>query len=101
MYGAGFGAQLGTGVVTVITTAIVYAWLVALVVTRSAPGGALVGAAFGVGRSLPFAAVAGVRVPDELRSRLRRLTVWSRSGRLAAAAASVAVGAACLVVRPA
>jgi hypothetical protein len=32
VYGAGFGAQLGTGVTTVVTTATVYAWMAAAVV---------------------------------------------------------------------
>jgi hypothetical protein len=101
VYGFGFGAQLGTGVMTVISSATVFAWLAATVVSGSAGGGAIVGAAFGAARSLPFAAVARVRVPAELRARLRALTAWSGPGRLIAAGTSVVVGAACLVTRPA
>jgi len=99
VYGAGFGAQLGTGVATVITSATVYAWLAATALSGSARAGALVGASFGMGRSVPFVAVAGVRAAPELRVRLRRLTVWSGAGRSVAAGINLAVGAACLAVR--
>jgi sulfite exporter TauE/SafE len=99
VYGAGFGAQLGAGVVTVVTSATVYAWLVAAALSGSADAGAVVGASFGVGRSLPFFAVAGIRLAPELRARLRRLTAWSRPGRWVAAGTALAVGATCLAVR--
>jgi len=100
VYGAGFGAQLGAGVVTVITSATVYAWLAAAALSGSTAAGAVIGASFGLARSLPFLAVAGVTVPRDLRARLRRLTAWSGPGRVVAAGASVAVGAVCLVARP-
>jgi len=92
VYGAGFGAQLGAGVTTIVTTATVYAWMAAAVLGGSAAAGAVVGAAFGVARSVPFAAVAGVRGPAELRGMIRRLTSWAPAGRVGAACASVAVG---------
>ena len=100
VYGAGFGAQLGAGVVTVITSATVYAWLAAALLSRSALAGAVVGAAFGVARSAPFAAVAGVRLPVELRDRLRRLSASARPSRFVAAGATIVAGATCLVTRP-
>jgi len=92
VYGAGFGVQLGAGVTTIVTTATVYAWMAAAVLGGSLAAGAVVGAAFGVARSLPFMAVAGVEGPDELRGMIRRLTSWAPAGRLAAAWASLAVG---------
>ncbi len=97
VYGAGFGAQLGVGVVTVITSATVYAWLAALALCGSAAGGALIGAAFGLARAVPFAAVARVQAPEQLRRRLRTLAGWAGPGRAAAAATAAAVGAGCLV----
>jgi hypothetical protein len=100
VYGAGFGAQLGAGVATVITSATVYVWLVATLVSGSAAAGAVVGASFGIGRSLPFLTVAGIRAAPELRARLRRLAAWSRQGRLIGAGTALAVGATCLAVRP-
>jgi hypothetical protein len=99
VYGAGFGAQLGVGVVTVVTSALVYAWLAAAVLAASPLGGALVGAAFGLGRAAPFAVVRRVARPDELRARLRLVTRWAQPGRVAAAGASLALGAGCLVAR--
>jgi hypothetical protein len=99
VYGLGFGAQLGVGVVTVVTSALVYAWLAAAVLAGSAPAGAVVGAAFALGRAAPFALVRGVSGPAELRARLRAVLRWEVPGRAAAAGASLAVAAGCLVVR--
>lgn len=57
VYGAGFGAQLGVGLVTIITTAAVdVTWLLAAVVGSPA-GGAVVGGAFGLARALPVLAL--------------------------------------------
>jgi cytochrome c biogenesis protein CcdA len=99
VYGVGFGAQLGAGVVTVITSAMVYAWLVAAALAGSALAGAAVGAAFAVGRAAPFALVRRVRQPEDLRARLRLVMGWARPGRVIAAGASLAVGAGCLAAR--
>jgi hypothetical protein len=99
VYGAAFGAQLGVGVATVVTSALVYAWLAAVVLTGSVRGGALIGAAFALGRSVPFVFVRRAERPEELRARLRLLTSWAVTGRLAAAGASLVVGAGCLVAR--
>jgi|SRR5579862_138073 len=99
VYGAGFGAQLGAGVMTVVTSALVYAWLAAAALVASPGGGALVGAAFAAGRAAPFALVRRAVRPEELRARLRLLAGWAGRGRLAAAGASLAVGAGCLVAR--
>lgn len=93
VYGAGFGAQLGLGVVTIVSTATVYAWVAAAALGGSATGGALVGAAFGTARTLPLMAVARTHTPADLRGVLWRLTSLAGPGRAAAAGASVAVGA--------
>jgi hypothetical protein len=92
VYGAGFGAQLGTGVTTVVTTATVYAWMAAAVLGGSTAAGAVVGAAFGLARSVPFAAVAGVEGPADLRGTIGRLTAWAPAGRVGAACAALVVG---------
>jgi len=99
VYGVGFGAQLGVGVVTVVTSALVYAWVAAAVLVGSAPAGAGVGAAFALGRAAPFALVRGVSGPAELRARLRAALRWGGPGRVGAAGASLAVAAGCLVAR--
>lgn len=94
VYGIGYGGQLGAGIVTVVTTATVYAWLVAVAGAGSAAAGAVAGAAFGAARAAPLLAVRRSDTPASLRATLARLAGWAGAGRLAAAASSVAVGAA-------
>ncbi len=52
VYGVAFGAQLGTGVVTIVTSAAVYAAALGAVLCGTVASGALVGAAFGAVRAL-------------------------------------------------
>ena len=83
VYGAGYGVQLGFGVVTIVTTASVYAVVALALLSHSAATGALIGATFGLLRAAP---VIGVRrVVDA--GRLRRL--HERLDALAAPAARV------------
>ncbi len=81
VYGLGFGYQLGLGVVTVVTTASVYLTIVLAFLTDSVWGGLIVGAAFGLARSLPLLAVGGVRGPGQLRQVMRRATGQDRLAR--------------------
>jgi hypothetical protein len=86
VYGAGFGFQLGLGVVTIVTTAAVpAAWLLVLL-TASPVAGAAVGLAFGLSRGLPVLANAGVNTPGRLWSFQRRF----HAGEAAAHQATVA-----------
>jgi Na+/citrate or Na+/malate symporter len=72
VYGAGYGAQLGLGTVTIVTTAFVYLpWLFALM-AGSAPAGAIVGVAFGCARALVVFTMADVDDADRLRAAHRR-----------------------------
>jgi hypothetical protein len=87
VYGAGFGFQLGLGVVTIVTTAAVYAAIAAAFLTGSAAAGAVVGAAFGAARAVTLLAAAPVRGPLALAVLDRRLRTWERPARLAALAA--------------
>jgi hypothetical protein len=96
VYGAGYGGQLGLGVVTVVTSATVYAWLVAAAVSGSTARGAIVGASFGVARAMPLLLVRRADSPPALRTVVARLTGWALAGRRLAAGASVAVGAVAL-----
>lgn len=66
VWGLGFGAQLGFGVVTIVTTSTVYATVLAATLTGSLTGGLVVGGVFGLARALPVFAVAGVRRPEQL-----------------------------------
>ena len=75
VYGFGFGLQLGTGFVTIVTTASIYlAWLGAFVL-GSAELGALVGLGFGLARALPLIAGSRVHTPHAVRARYLR---WAR-----------------------
>jgi hypothetical protein len=80
VYGLGFGAQLGLGVVTIVTTGAVYATALLAVVVGSATTpwngvllGAAVGAAFGAARALPLLLVGQASDPGALRGVHRRL----------------------------
>ena len=93
VWGAGFGFQLGIGVVTIVTTSTVYATSLAAALTGSVAGGAAIGAVFGVARALPVYAVAGVRRPDQLfrvDAVLRRLAIPARRSAYGAGAALAA-----------
>lgn len=83
VYGAGFGFQLGLGVVTTVTTAAVpAAWLLALL-SGSPAVGAVVGLAFGLSRGLPVLATAGVDTPARLWSFQRRFQAGAATARWA------------------
>jgi sulfite exporter TauE/SafE len=66
VWGLTFGAQLALGVITVVTTAMVYVTWLAAFLTGSVAAGALVGIAFGLARALPILSVASVRTSRQL-----------------------------------
>jgi hypothetical protein len=86
VYGVGFGAQLGFGVVTIITSATVYGVVLVAAWAGDLRVGAVLGATFGLVRALP---VLGTRRADEPIA-LRRLL--ARVERAARPAEHVAVG---------
>jgi len=92
VYGGAFGAQLGAGVVTVVTTSAVYVTFAAAFLTGSPAWGAVVGGCFGLVRALPVMATRNVRRTDQLVAVDRRLDAWSRPARRLAVAAQVAIG---------
>lgn len=96
VYGAGFGFQLGLGVVTIVTTATVYATLALAVLTQSVAGGAAVGATFGMVRALPVLAAARVTTPARLAALHRRLAAWSSYAHRATVGVPCLVGTAAL-----
>jgi hypothetical protein len=102
--GTGFGAQLGFGAVTIVTSASTYlAWWFELA-CGSTVWGAVIGAAFGLARALPLFAMSGVRDAGELRRRnaaivtalpiARRVTIGAQfvAAGLLGVAAIAAVG---------
>lgn len=87
VYGAGFGAQLGVGLATTVTTAGVYATTGLLVVLGGAGSlvaAQVVGAAFGLARACPVLAGGALRDPASLRRRAARVAAGATTSRLAA-----------------
>jgi hypothetical protein len=76
VYGLGFGAQLGVGITTVVSSAATYVALLAAFLTGSALGGALVLGCFGLVRGITPLAAAHVRRPDQLIAMHARLDRW-------------------------
>ncbi|MFG0265699.1 MAG: hypothetical protein ACF8AM_11210 [Rhodopirellula sp. JB055] len=83
VYGGAFGAQLGAGAATYVVTWLVWALAVSAVAVGDPLGGAIVGAAFGVGRSVFPLAAGWIDRPS-------RLTAFNRS--MAAVAVPVTRG---------
>jgi hypothetical protein len=98
VYGAGFGAQLGVGFATVITTGAVHLTFLLALLTRSPLAGAAVGAAFGLGRGLSLLAGRRARAPDSLRRLHVRLDGRRRVAGRVTAATLAAVGLGAVVV---
>ncbi|MGI8922193.1 MAG: hypothetical protein ACR2HD_11115 [Solirubrobacteraceae bacterium] len=85
VYGVGFGAQLGAGVVTVVMTSSVYVVLVAAFASGQWQSGALIGAVAGALRGATVLAAARVRTPSQLVALHARMDAWRapiRSGSL-------------------
>ena len=76
VYGAGYGAQLGLGVTTIVSSAATYVALLAALLTASAPAGAIVLGCFGAVRGLTPLAAAGVRSQRQLLEFHRALARW-------------------------
>jgi hypothetical protein len=99
VYGVGFGAQLGAGVATVVSTSAVYATLLAALLTGSPEWGGLAGGTFGLVRGLSVLPARKVRNAHALVALDAGLRRWERPSRvitgamLAAFAATAAVGA--------
>ncbi len=94
VYGGGFGLQLGAGVLTRVTTSLVYAVIVAAALTGSVAAGALVVGAFGLVRALPLLVLGGVDDPAELRDVHRRVAAragMARTGTRVLQAATAAL----------
>jgi len=97
VYATTFGAQLGAGVVTIVTSAVTYALLVLFLVT-GLPEALLAGAVFGLVRALPVLLGWRATSPDRLRAlalaleRGRKPMHWVTVGVTALAAVGLAIG---------
>ncbi|WP_370327167.1 hypothetical protein [Euzebya sp.] len=70
VYGGGYGLQLGTGLVTVIPSSVVWATWLGAALLADPRLGALVGLTFGLVRALPLLAAGRVRTVGALRRTL-------------------------------
>lgn len=78
VYGLGFGAQLGFGMVTIVTSSTVYATVLLCALSGSPRLGLLMGTAFGAVRGIPVLLTARVRQRDDLHRLFRGLDRWAR-----------------------
>ena len=83
IFGAGFGFQLGLGVVTIVTTSAIYLTLAGELLSGSAASGLFIGTVFGLARALPIVTVAPVRDPQTLRGVHASLARWQGPVRTA------------------
>ena len=74
VYGAGFGLQLGTGVVTIVPSAVTYATLAAALLSATWQTGLLIGVVFGAVRSVPLLLTGRLRTADALYRTTQRVT---------------------------
>ena len=84
VYAAGFGWQLGTGVVTIVTSAVTYALLV-LMVLGGLPISVVAGGLFGLVRALPLLAGWRADSPERLRALALRLETGRRPAHMVTA----------------
>ncbi|MDQ6836235.1 MAG: hypothetical protein M3016_08620 [Actinomycetota bacterium] len=94
VYGLGFGAQLGLGLSTIVTSAATYVGLLAAVLSGSAAAGALIYGSYGLLRGVTPLLASGVRAPEQLVT----LHVGLARGRAPVTVASLAVLGTLLVL---
>lgn len=96
VYGLGFGLQLGAGLTTIVTAALVYVVFALCLVSGSWAVGLALGATFGAVRGLVVLAGRGVQTPDELMAFHRRLQAAAPAARVATVVGDVVVVAGAL-----
>jgi hypothetical protein len=98
VYGAGFGVQLGVGVVTIVSTSAVYLTFLAAALAGGGRAGATVGLGFGLARAWTLVPATRVRGPGDLLWADRMLQRWRAPVHRAAQAATAAVALAAAVL---
>jgi hypothetical protein len=96
VYGAGFGIQLGAGLVTIVTSTTTYAAVLLAAWSGRLATGALIGAGFGLVRALPLLLLKGVAEPARLRGRFEALEALRAPAALLAKVGLIAAAAALL-----
>ena len=98
VYGVGFGAQLGFGLVTIITSATTYAVVLLAALGGDLRVGLAIGVTFGVVRALPSLLMAGVSDRAALHTVFGRVERWAISARIVARVALGVAATALLAV---
>ena len=96
VYGAGFGFQLGMGIVTIVPSAVTYTTLAAALLSGTWQSGLLIGLVFGTVRSLPLLLTGRLRSAEALYRTTQRVTAAEPlanritiAGQIAAAVAAI------------
>ncbi|SRR6266567_1604398 len=97
VYAVGFGAQLGLGVITIVTTSAVYVVLLAEFLSGSVSAGATIGFVFGLTRSLMTLPAAYVRTPERLMVMQTRMAALDSLSRRLLLALQAMVGSGAVV----
>jgi hypothetical protein len=97
VYGGAFGAELGAGLATYVVTWTVYATLAAEFLTGNWLGGLVVGAIFGLGRSIVLVLAGWVDRPSRLTTFHRRLAALGPMVRRATSGVVAVAGAVAVV----
>jgi MFS family permease len=97
VYGFAFGAQLGAGVVTIVSTASVYVTFAACWLAGGALPGLAIGAVFGAARAATLFGARSVRDPRALQELGRRLRRWAPPARRATLAGELALALAAVL----
>ena len=93
--GLGFGAQLGFGLVTIITSATTYAVVLLAALSGDVRVGLLVGGVFGLVRAVPSLLLARVHDREALHRVFQRVERWAKPAHIVA---TVALGGAAAVL---
>jgi hypothetical protein len=96
--GVGFGAQLGLGVVTIVTTAFTYVTFFAAVLSGSALAGLAIGGTYGAVRAATILGGSAVDSPERLLRMHELLHRWERPARRASVALQGTLAAVALVL---
>jgi len=95
VYGVGFGAQLGFGLVTIVTSTTTYAAVLLAALTGDLGAGLAIGATFGLVRALPSLLMARVVERADLHRVFIRVERWANP---AGVLAKVALGGAAVIL---
>ena len=100
IYGAGFGAELGFGISTIITTTLIHLLVLTMIVLGDIVATTALGVLFGFTRGATVLAAASVNSADRLRSlhqRLDQMRDHSRKGAVASLVLATVIGTLGLV----